>query len=87
MIMIIKVDRNQQDCTALQCNADTLNIFNVRYGKLMNGFELKFAYIIPENKKKFINEDIAICCECGSLETTIRTGGIYCRICGSFKHF
>lgn len=53
----------------------------------MNGFELKFAYIIPENKKKFINKDIVICCECGSLETTIRTGGIYCRICGSFKHF
>jgi len=53
----------------------------------MNGIQLKFCNLVPEIKKKFINEDVEICCECGGVETTILTSGIYCRICRSFKLF
>ncbi len=53
----------------------------------MNRVQLKFGYLIPEIKEKFVNDDIEICLECGSLETTILTMGIYCRICQSFRSF
>jgi len=53
----------------------------------MNVLQLKFGHLLPEIKEKFVNEDIEICCECGGLETTILTRGIYCRVCRSFRSF
>ncbi len=53
----------------------------------MNGIELKFAGLVPENDKKFAVEGIVICCDCGNPETTILVSGIYCRACRSFRLF
>ena len=54
---------------------------------LMNGPQLKYAHLVPENDKKFAVNGVKICCDCGSLETTILTFGSYCRICRSFRFF
>ncbi len=53
----------------------------------MNSVELEFAHLVPENNKKFAVDGINICIDCGSVETTILTFGIYCRICRSFRLF
>jgi len=53
----------------------------------MNSPQLKFAHLVPENNKKFAVDDVTICIDCGSLETTILTFAIYCRICRSFRLF
>jgi len=53
----------------------------------MNGPQLKFAHLVPENNKKFAVDGVTICIDCGSLETTILTFAIYCRICRSFRLF
>ena len=53
----------------------------------MNGLQLKFGHLLPEIKEKFVNEGVKICCECGSLKTTILTRSIYCRGCRSFRSF
>jgi len=52
---------------------------------LMNGPQLKYAHLVPENDKKFAVEGVEICCDCGSVETTILTFGSYCRTCRSFR--
>jgi len=54
---------------------------------IMNGPQLKFAHLVPENNKKFAVDGIEICCDCGSSVTTILTFGIYCRGCRSFRFF
>ena len=51
----------------------------------MNGNQLKFQYIIPENNKKYAVDGIAICLNCGSVKTTILRCAIYCRACRSFR--
>ena len=53
----------------------------------MNGPQLEFAHLVPENNKKFAVDGIKICCDCGSLKTTILTFGTYCRTCRSFRLF
>jgi DNA-directed RNA polymerase subunit RPC12/RpoP len=53
----------------------------------MNGPQLKFAHLIPENNKKFAIDGIVICCDCGNQNTTILTFGIYCRDCRNFRLF
>ena len=53
----------------------------------MNGIQLKFGHLLPELKKEFVNDGVKICCECGSLSTTILTRAIYCRSCQSFRSF
>ena len=53
----------------------------------MNGPQLEFAHLVPENNKKFAIDGIEICCDCGSVKTTILTLGIYCRGCRSFRLF
>ena len=53
----------------------------------MNGIQLKFGHLLPEIKKKFVNDGVKICCECGSLKTTILTRAIYCRSCRSFRSY
>ena len=53
----------------------------------MNGIQLKFGHLLPNIKEKFVNDEVKICCECGSLETTILTRAIYCRSCQSFRSF
>ena len=53
----------------------------------MNGPQLKYAYLVPENDKKYAIEGITICCDCGTEGTTILTMGIYCRSCRSFRLF
>ncbi len=53
----------------------------------MNGIQLKFGHLLPVIKEKFVNDGVKICCECGSLKTTILTGAIYCRDCRSFRSF
>ena len=54
---------------------------------LMNAPQLEYAYLIPENDKKFAVNGIEICCDCGNEGTTILTSGIYCRGCRSFRLF
>ncbi len=54
---------------------------------IMNGPQLKFAHLVPENDIKLAVEGITICCDCGSPETTILTLAIYCRSCRSFRLF
>jgi len=54
---------------------------------IMNGSQLKFAHLVPENNKKFAVDGIEICCDCGNEGTTILTRGIYCRSCRSFRLF
>ena len=54
---------------------------------IMNGQQLKFAGLVPENDKKFAVEGITICCDCGNEGTTILTFGLYCRACRSFRLF
>ena len=49
--------------------------------------ELKFADIIPGNNKKLVDDRIKICCDCGSLDTTIFLYGIYCTVCKSSRLF
>jgi len=52
----------------------------------MNGTQLKFGHLLPwNNGRNFAVEGIEICCECGSIKTTILSSGIYCRICRSFR--
>jgi len=51
----------------------------------MNTIQLKFGHLLPEIKEKFVNNRVKICCECGSLKTTILTRVIYCRSCRSFR--
>ena len=53
----------------------------------MNSVELEFAHLVPENNTKFAVNGITICIDCGSVETTILTFGMYCRICQSFRLF
>ncbi len=53
----------------------------------MNGIQLKFGHLLPEIQEKFVNDGVKICCECGSLKTTILTRAIYCRSCQSFRSF
>jgi len=53
----------------------------------MNGNQLKFGHLLPEFKEEFVNDGVKICCECGSLNTTILTRAIYCRGCRSFRSF
>jgi len=53
----------------------------------MNGLQLKFAGLVPENDKKYAVDGIEICCNCGSVKTTILSFGIYCRACRSFRLF
>jgi len=55
--------------------------------KIMNALQLEYAYLIPENDKKFAVNGIEICCDCGNEGTTILTSGIYCRGCRSFRLF
>jgi len=54
---------------------------------IMNGSQLEYAHLVPENDKKFAVEGITICCDCGSPETTILALAIYCRSCRSFRLF
>ena len=53
----------------------------------MNGSQLEYAHLVPENDKKFAVKGITICCDCGSSVTTILALGIYCRSCRSFRLF
>ena len=53
----------------------------------MNGNQLKFGHLLPEFQEEFVNDGVKICCECGSLKTTILTRAIYCRLCQSFRSF
>jgi len=53
----------------------------------MNGTKLKFGHLIPDKNKRFAVDDIKICCDCGSEETTILRSGLYCRGCRSFRLF
>ena len=53
----------------------------------MNGLQLKFAGLVPENDKKYAVDGIVICCNCGSEKTTVLRFGIYCRACRSFRLF
>jgi len=53
----------------------------------MNGPQLKYAHLVPENDKKFAVNEIVICCDCGNEKTTILTSGIYCRGCRGFRLF
>ena len=52
----------------------------------MNGPQLKYAHLVPENNEKCV-DGVEICCDCGSEGTTILTSGIYCRACRSFRLF
>ena len=54
---------------------------------IMNGSQLEYAHLVPENDKKFVAEGVEICCDCGSIQTTILTFGEYCRACRSFRLF
>ncbi len=52
----------------------------------MNGTQLKYGHLLPwNNDRKFAIDGIEICCDCGSIETTILTRGIYCRTCRNFR--
>jgi len=54
----------------------------------MNGTQLKFGHLLPwNNDRKFAIDGIEICCDCGSIETTILARGIYCRTCRNFRLF
>ncbi len=53
----------------------------------MNGQQLEYAHLVPENDKKFAVNESVICCDCGSERTTILTMAIYCRGCRSFRLF
>jgi len=53
----------------------------------MNGNQLQFQQIIPENNKKYAVDGIVICCNCGSEKTTVLRFAIYCRACRSFRLF
>jgi len=54
---------------------------------IMNAPQLEFAHLVPENDEKFAVNEIVICCDCGSIQTTILTFGLYCRGCRSFRFF
>lgn len=54
---------------------------------LMNEPQLKYAHLVPENNKKYVVDGVEICCDCGSVKTTILTFGSYCRTCRSFRLF
>lgn len=54
---------------------------------LMNGLKLKFEGLLPEEDKKYVADEITICVDCASLETTILTFGTYCRKCRNFRYF
>jgi hypothetical protein len=49
--------------------------------------ELNFGHLIPENHQKSAVNGIEICCDCGEVETTVLTYGIYCQPCRKFRHF
>ena len=53
----------------------------------MNAPQLEYAYLVPENDKKFVADEVVICCDCGNEGTTILTFGLYCRGCRSFRFF
>ena len=53
----------------------------------MNNVEVHFGDIIPENNKNNAIDGIEICCDCGGIETTILTYGIYCQSCRKFRTF
>ena len=53
----------------------------------MNAAQLKFADFVPENNERCVVEGVEICCECGSVEITILTFGLYCRTCQNFRLF
>ncbi len=53
----------------------------------MNGTQLKFGHLIPDNNRRFVLDGIKICWDCGSEKTTVLRSGIYCRICRSFRLF
>jgi len=52
---------------------------------IMNGPQLKFAHLVPENNVRFVVEGFEICCDCGSEQITILSFGSYCRTCRSFR--
>ena len=53
----------------------------------MNDVELHYEHLIPEKYKNTAIDGIEICCDCGGVETTILTYGIYCQTCRKFRHF
>jgi len=53
----------------------------------MNGTQLKFGHLIPDNNRRFVIDGIKICCDCGSEITTVLRRGLYCRVCRSFRLF
>ena len=53
----------------------------------MNNVEVNFEHLIPENYKNNVIDGIEICCDCGGINTTILTYGIYCQTCRKFRHF
>ena len=53
----------------------------------MNDVELHYGHLIPEKYKNTTIDGIEICCDCGGVETTILTYGIYCQTCRKFRHF
>jgi len=54
---------------------------------LMIKLQLEYVHLVPENDKKFAVDGIEICCDCGSVQTTVLTFGLYCRACRSFRFF
>ena len=54
--------------------------------KIMNGTQLKYGHLLPlNNGRNFAVKGIEICCDCGSIVTTILKNGIYCRTCRSLR--
>ena len=53
----------------------------------MNDVELHYVHLIPEKYKNTAIDGIEICCDCGGVETTILSYGIYCQTCRKFRHF
>ena len=53
----------------------------------MNDVELHYGNLITEKYKNTAIDGIEICCDCGGVETTILTYGIYCQTCRKFRHF
>ena len=53
----------------------------------MNNVEPHYVHLIPEKYKNTAIDGIEICCDCGGVETTILSYGIYCQTCRKFRHF
>ena len=54
---------------------------------IMNDTQLQYGHLLPDNTQKYAVDGIEICIDCGSIETTILTRGLYCRTCRSFRLF